>query len=97
MEDHQYGLKNLVDLALRRMNFDSSITKNQVETAYRKVVGEFINKLTRTVSYDVRSKTLKVNIASPALKSELTLRHTELLNAINGQLGTNAVQNILFV
>ena len=66
--NHEYSIKDLLDAALQRYNFDESITKGHVENAYREVVGEFIVKLTRSVSYSSKTHTLRVSLASPALK-----------------------------
>ena len=49
---NDHTMKELIDAALKRYNFTSSITREEVEQAYRLVVGEFIVKLTRSVHYD---------------------------------------------
>lgn len=97
MKENEHVIKDLVEVALRRMNFDSSITKTQVENAYRQVVGPFIVKLTWSVRYDVRTKTLKVSLASPALKRELSFKLTDLASAINEHVGSQAVQQIVLL
>lgn len=94
---HEYTIKDLIDAALRRFNFDESITRGQVEQAYREVVGEFIVKLTRSVTYDAASHTLKVVLSAPALKNELTYKVTDLIEAINNKLGKQEVQKMLLL
>lgn len=93
----EYPIKDLIDAALRRYNFDDSITKEHVERAYRKVVGEFIVKLTRSAYYDTRSKTLKVVLSAPALKNELSFKITDLCDAINKELGKEEVKKIMLL
>ncbi len=90
-------LGDLIDAALRRYNFDESITRNRVEQAYNDVVGEFIVKLTRAVCYDTRFHTLKVTLASPALKNELTYKLSDLTSAINNSLGRVEVKKIVLL
>lgn len=92
---HEYTLKDLIDVALKRYNFDESIVVEHVEQAYRDTVGDFIVKLTRAVNYDTRSHTLKVTLSSPALKNELTYKITDLINAINKRLGNQEVRKIV--
>ena len=92
-----YTMKDLVDAALRRYNFDASITRQQVVEAYNHVVGDFIVKLTRSVVYDAHSHTLRVTFSASALKQELSYKTTDLINAINKHLGTNEVQHIVFM
>lgn len=92
---HEYTLKDLIDAALKRYNFEESIVVEHVEQAYRDTVGDFIVKLTRAVNYDTRSHTLKVTLSSPALKNELTYKITDLINAINKRLGNQEVRKIV--
>lgn len=92
---HEYTLKDLIDAALRRYNFDESIKVERVEQAYRDTVGEFLVKLTRAVNYDVQSHTLKVTLSSPALRNELSYKITDLKNAINKRLGKEEVKKVM--
>ena len=94
---HEYTIKDLIDAALRKYNFDDSITRGQVEQAYRDVVGEFIVKLTRDVHYDPASHTLRVTLSVPALKNELTYKTTDLIEAINNKLGRKEVQKLFLL
>ncbi|MBP5547888.1 MAG: DUF721 domain-containing protein [Bacteroidales bacterium] len=95
--NHEYTIKDLIDAALRQYNFDDSITRSQVEQAYRDVVGEFIVMLTRSVNYEVSSRTLKVVLSSPALKNELTYKISDLISTINKKLGKNEVAKLLLL
>ena len=92
---HEYTIKDLIDAALRRYNFDDSITRSQVEQAYRDVVGQFIVQLTRAVRYDAASHTLRVTLSVPALKNELTYKIADLINAINQKLGSDEVKRLI--
>lgn len=94
---HEFSINDLIDAALRRYNFDKSITKSHVEQAYRAVVGEFIVKLTRSVYYDGTSQTLKVVLSAPALKNELTYKLTDMKDAINQRLGSDVVKKIVLL
>ena len=93
---HEYTIGDLIEAALRRYNFDESITREQVEQAYRDVVGEFIVKLTRSVRYHGGSRTLYVSLSAPALRQELSYKTTDLLNAINNKLHSQVVEKIVF-
>ena len=94
---HEYALKDLIDAALRSYSFDESITRGQVEQAYRDVVGEFIVKLTRSVRYDPATHTLRVVLSVPALRNELTYKVSDLIAAINKKLDRDEVQKILLL
>lgn len=87
----EHTMKELIEAALKSCNFDATIRKGEVEQAYRAVVGEFIVKLTRRVSYDCGSRTLRVVLSSPALKNELSFKTGDLMRAINGKVGRDEV------
>ena len=94
---HEYTIKDLIDVALRRYNFDESIEREKVEQAYRDVVGEFIVKLTRSVKYEPSTHTLKVVLSVPALKNELSYKTTDLISAINKKLDSNEVWKLVLL
>ncbi len=93
--EHEFVLKDLIDKALRSFNFDESIVVDRVTNAYRDAVGPFLTKLTRAVHYEVSTHTLKVTLASPALKNELTYKTTDLIEAINSRIGRAEVKRIV--
>lgn len=94
---HEFSMKDLVNAALREYNFNDSITSERVVQAYREVVGEFLDKLTRSVHYDTTSHTLKVVFASPALKNEISYKVSDLIASINKRLGENEVRKLLLL
>ncbi len=93
---HEYTIGDLIEVALRRYNFNESVTREQVEKAYRNVVGDFIVRLTRSVHYDVHTRTLRVALAAPALRQELSYKTSDLLSAINDRLRSQMVERIVF-
>ena len=92
-----YDLKVYLAAALKAYHLDDTIAKSQVEEAYRQTVGELIVKLTRSVHYNIERSTLYITLASPALKHELTLKTTDLLNAINAKLPKSVVKKIVYL
>ena len=90
-------INELIDAALRRYSFNSSLTRSHVEQAYRDVVGEFIVKLTRSVRYDTDSHTLRVHLSATALKNELTYKINDLRDAINTRLQSDEVKKIVII
>lgn len=93
---HEFTIGDLIEAALRRYSFNESITREQVEQAYRHVVGDFIVKLTRSVHYDVCTHTLHVSFAAPALRQELSYKVSDLIKAINDRLHSAVVEKIVF-
>ena len=90
-------IKDLIDVVLKRCNFNETISRGQVETAYNQVVSDIIRKFTWELRYDTKTHILYVKLASPALKHELTYKATDLINAINSKLPSAIVQKVVFL
>jgi hypothetical protein len=90
-------LNQLLADALRRCNLEDTVTRGQVEDAYREVVGELIVKLTQKVQFDVRNGMLMVKLASPALKHEISLKTTSLIAAVNARLPRAVVKKLVLL
>lgn len=95
MSNDPIQLKDILETALKSCHLDDSITKFQVEEAYRNIVGEMVTQLTYSARYDVKSHTLYLKLASPALRQEFSFKTESLIEAINKKLPAPAVQKIV--
>lgn len=93
---NEHSISDLIDAALQRYSFSDTIVAGQVEGAYRKVVGEMINKLTYRCEYVPQTRVLYVKMASPALRSEMAMHASGLVENINKAVGRNEVRHVVF-
>ncbi|MDY5969566.1 MAG: DciA family protein [Bacteroidales bacterium] len=93
---NEHRLSDLIDAALRRYSFSDTVVCGQVEGAYRKVVGEMINKLTYRCDYVPQTRVLYVKMASPALRNEMTMHASGLVESINKTVGRAEVRHVVF-
>ena len=93
---NEHNISDLVDAALRRLSFDQTIVAGKVEGAYHRVVGEMISKLTYRCEYEAQTHVLYVRLASPALRSEMTMHASGLRQRINQAVGSEEVRHIVF-
>lgn len=68
-------------------------TEMEVQRAYRLLAGDFIYKLTPTVTY--RNGTLRLRFAAAALRHEMTLRRESLRQKLNAELHGEVIKKIL--
>ena len=87
-------LGDILGQALRRYNFDETITQAQVKEAYSQVVGPMLTKLTYSLHFDPTTHILHLRLASPALRQEYSYKLTDLMQAINDKLHSPVVQRI---
>ena len=77
----------------KRYELTDTASEMRVERIYRALVGDTISRLTLKLSY--KNGTLRLRLASAALRQELSFRKESLRHAINEQLGSNEIQKIV--
>lgn len=87
-------LQDYLKTVYRQLHIDDAVDGVEVVAAYRQVVGDLINKLTTSVRYDHHR--LYVNLASAALRTELSYKRQSLTDKINTTMGRNVLQEIIF-
>lgn len=95
MKEEFGKIGDLLSAALRRYNFDATITQSQVKEAYKAVVGEWLTKLTYSIYFDQATGTLHLSLASPALRQEYSYSQTSLMERINAQLPSPLVKKVV--
>lgn len=77
----------------KRYELTDTAAEMHVERIYRALVGDTISRLTLKLSY--KNGTLRLRLASAALRQELTFRKESLRHSINDQLGSEEVKKII--
>lgn len=95
--DDPKKISELLADALRQYNFDATVDKSLVFNAYRNVVGEFLMKLTWKIDFQPQTGELFLKLGSPSMKQEFSYKLTDLINAINKRVGSNAVKKIILL
>ena len=76
---------------LRESGLELSVLEVQVEEAWPKVMGDVVNRLTRSV--EVREGVLIVHINSAALKTQLFENRFELVSKLNEAVGAKVIRD----
>lgn len=88
--------KTLKDYMLRffkQLDMTDLATEVEVEHTYRRLVGTTISN--HTVALRYHAGTLYLTIITAALRQELNMRRTSLMQRINEELGKTAVKRIV--
>lgn len=94
MYSNEHSLQDLLKTAYNRLEMSDVVDEMDVKTAYERVVGDLIARLTWKVRY--QDGKLSVTLASAALRQELFYRRESLRVSINDAVGRNVVQQIEF-
>lgn len=95
MYSNEHTLQDLLKKAYHKLDMDDTAQEMEVVHVYRVVVGDFISRLTVKARFE--KGVLTVQLASAALRQELTYRRTSLMDKINETLGHPAVKKIVFM
>ena len=76
---------------LRESGLDQSVMDVQIEEVWPQVMGDVVNKLTRSV--EVKEGVLYVRVNSAALKTQLFENRFELVRKLNEAVGAKAIRD----
>lgn len=76
---------------LRENNLEQSVLDVQIEEVWPQVMGDVVNRLTRSV--EVRDGVLYVRVNSAALKAQLFENRFELVRKLNEAVGAKAIRD----
>ena len=76
---------------LRESGLEQSVLEVQVEEAWPKVMGDVVNRLTRSV--EMREGVLVVHVKSAALKTQLFENRFELVSKLNEAVGAKVIRD----
>ena len=76
---------------LRENGLEQSVLDVQIEEVWPQVMGDVVNRLTRSV--EVRDGVLYVRVSSAALKTQLFENRFELVRKLNEAVGARAIRD----
>lgn len=92
---NEHHISELLSRLYRQNDLTEVVDGASVCSAYHKVVGDLISRLTASVRFDNGS--LYVHVLSAALRHELSMRQQGLMDKINEYVGRNVVTRIIFM
>lgn len=84
----------IIDEFLKAEHLDTQLNEQRACAIWPQVVGYGINRY--TVSRDVRDGVMYVRLSSAALRNELMLNRSRLVQHINEALGREVIHDIVF-
>ncbi|MBQ9465604.1 MAG: DUF721 domain-containing protein [Muribaculaceae bacterium] len=88
------SIGEIIDAYLQHENLRQTFDEHQAAALWPSIVGPAINRY--TVSREVRDGILYITLSSAALRNELSLNRTQLLELINGAVGQPVIKEIRF-
>lgn len=91
-ETKEKNIKDVLKDFFDYYHIDANLSEEEIIAAWREITGELINKLTTKIF--VENNNLYVKVNSPALKHELMMVRTSVLEKIKEKLPNCGLMNI---
>ena len=85
-------LAEVINMHLRQNGLETPLLQNRIIDAWDTVAGEFIGKYTSDKF--IKNQVLFVKITNPALRSDLSMMRTRLVNNLNQAVGSRVIVDI---
>ncbi len=93
-KSNEQSLGEVIKQVIKDLKPDEKITRVKIISSWEKVMGPQIHSLTSKVEY--RNKILTVYLKSAPLREELSMAKTKIATMINKDVGSRAVDEIVF-
>jgi len=87
-------IKKLVLQALHEQGLETPLNQKRLIEAWPQVVGPVIARY--TMNTYIYNQTLYVRLSNPALRADLSMRHTELTQQLNAVVGEQVIVDVHF-
>lgn len=92
---HPEQIKALVQSIIRQNGLETPLMEKRILDSWDEVAGSIIARY--TTEKFIRNQTLFVRIQNPALRSELSMMKTDLINKLNWKVGARIVYEIRLI
>lgn len=89
-----HELSDLLNVFLRQNGLETPLLQKRLMDSWEKVAGKTIARYTEE-KY-IRNQVLFVKLSRPALRSDLSMMRTELVNRLNQEVGARLITDIRF-
>lgn len=87
-------IRDLILRNLRQQGLETPLLQKRLVEAWPSVAGPMIARYTKDAY--IRNQTLFVQLSSPALRADLSMRKTYYVNQLNATVGSHVIADIRF-
>lgn len=92
--DFSHNLKDVLDELIKSYRWGGKISELRIKESWTKVVGQMIDR--HTSSMQVKGRILYVNLDSSALRNELMMARSKIVESLNKEVGKKVIDDIVF-
>jgi len=91
---NEYTIKDAINAMMKSYKLDDKLAENKLLASWDQVMGEMIAKHTKDIF--IKNKQLFVTLDSAALRNELVMAKTKIINMLNQHAGREIINEIVF-
>lgn len=92
--DYSHSLQDVINQLIKAYRWSGKIDEQKIIDSWKAVVGNMIDS--HTTKLQVKEKTLFVSLDSSALRSELMMARSKIVDSLNKEAGSKIVNDIVF-
>ncbi len=92
--DYSHSLQEVIEQLIKTYRWSGKIDEQKVIDSWKTVVGNMIDR--HTTRLQVKEKTLFVSLDSSALRNELMMARSKIIDSLNKEAGSKIVEDIVF-
>lgn len=92
---NEYKLKDAIELLLKTYKIDEKLDEKKLIGSWNNIMGKMISK--HTTDIYIKNKQLNVHLDSAALKNELLLSKSKIIQLLNESAGKEVITDVKFI
>ncbi len=92
--DYSHSLQDVIQQLIKTYRWSGKMDERKIIDSWKTVVGNMISR--HTTNLQVKEKTLFVSLDSSALRSELMMARSKIVESLNKEVGEKVVEDIVF-
>ena len=93
-KDNSYNLQELIEKLIKAYRWDGKISELKIIDSWKSVVGPMIER--HTTGIQLKGKILYVSLDSSALRNELMMARSKIVDSLNKEVGSKVLEDIVF-
>ncbi|MEI6489421.1 MAG: DUF721 domain-containing protein [Bacteroidota bacterium] len=90
---NEHSIKEAIELLLKAYKLDDRLAEKKLISSWETVMGKMIAK--HTMDLSIKQKQLFVTLDSSALRNELAMAKTKIIQSLNTHVGSEVINEII--
>lgn len=94
-DNRDQSLREVIEELIKAYRWEGKLDVVKLKNSWQNIVGTIIAN--HTTKLEVRNKTLYIKLDSSVIRNELMMARTKIIEAINKEMGSNMIKEIVLL